>query len=156
MKTKIFNIVVVFALLLTFVGASFQVASAGPAEAASEAVIAGSVRCGTLKGWGVWRDTASIQKIYRTVYFEPERVGTHRINFYLNGFRGVMTPYWSNDGGKTWNSWSWNSSGGIIQDEMPWITYYTVNLRTDTTKTIYKFVFFSDYPGYVTYRFYCQ
>jgi hypothetical protein len=153
MKKRLFNLAMALMIVLIFFGENVQSAFASTPESIDHALITGSVQCGSLKGWGVWRSTENIAMINRTVFFEPSRVGTHKIQFYAVGAwaDGVMTPYWSNDGGKKWVSWKW--SPGYYKDNT-----VTLDLRTDTTSTIYKFVFYSgtSTKKVVWYRFYCK
>lgn len=150
MKQKTFNLVMVLMFVVAAFGINVQSVNASSNQAAGNSVFPGAIVCGTLHGWGMWRNTQDISTA-RTIYFEPSRTGTHRLQFntYGNWPNGKMTPYWSNDNGKTWNSWS---SVYFRWDTNIPITY----LRTDTTKTIYKFVFSGGQKTYISYRFYCQ
>jgi hypothetical protein len=112
--------------------------------------ISGSIRCGSLYGWGSGRYTSNVNTP-RTIYFEPARSGTHKISF--DGYRTQMTPYWSNDGGKTWHPWNWNNNHNYYTSE--WPRSSTVKLWTGSRNIIYKFVFYSHVPQSVYYKFYC-
>ncbi len=119
-------------------------------RAIPSAIFPGSTQCGSL-GWGVWQKTENLYKAHRIIYFEPNRVGTHQMEFYLNTLGGYMKPYWSIDGGTTWSVWEWAKPDGLIPNKNNGI-----QLRTDTTTTIHKFDFYLDSDGYIDYRFYCQ
>ena len=162
MKQKLLNSLIIMILVTMVFAPITHGASALSSHPSEDAyVYSGSIRCGTLKdSWSNnLRRTENIYLVPRTVYFEPERIGTHQIRFFLDGgYDAIMTPYWSNDGGKTWKSWKW-SPGYIRAGDDP----KTLSLRTDSTKTIYKFVFYTstlprnaEKASYAYYRFYCD
>lgn len=158
MNHKLVNLAIAFMIIVTVLGTGVHSAKASMYQSPTDLAITGSIRCGTLHGWGVWRATDSVSSISRTIYFEPNRSGMHKIDFYtLGSWAEVrMTPYWSNDGEKTWSSWGWSSAGyppNIFRGNE-----VVLNLRTDSTSTAYKFVFYGYNPNkmVVWYRFYCQ
>lgn len=151
-KRKMLSLMVLLVFLVSVIAVKTNKVEASTVQASVNYVYPGSVRCGSLSGWGYWRNTADI-RYPRTIYFEPARTGMHSIQFYTYGQwpSGSMTPSWSNDSGRTWNTWQW--SPGYFN----WNTgTITLNLRTDTTRTIYKFVFSGQQNTYIAYRFYCK